>query len=145
MRYHPAMTSADALFQPSPDAFTEADMIAQALACVEAFTERFNARDMAGMDALLHFPHIILSGEQLVLWDGPGKLPASFFEDLERESGWAFTRYVRKNAVLTSPRKVHLVVDYTRNRKDGSPISTHSNLWVVTFENSRWGIKQRSY
>lgn len=120
-------------------------MIAQAMACAEAFTERFNARDLVGMDALLHFPHIILSGAQLVIWTEPGNLPASFFEEIERETGWAETRYQRKEAVLVSPRKVHLVVDYTRNRSDGSVISAHSNMWIITDENNRWGIKQRSY
>lgn len=140
------MKTTDALFQPQPDpALVEAEMIAAAKACVEAFTDRFNARDLEGMDALLHFPHIILSAEQLVIWDGPGKLPDSFFEDLQRTTGWAETRYQRKAAVLVSPRKVHLVLDYTRNRSDGSIASAHSNMWVVTYEKDRWGIKQRSY
>jgi hypothetical protein len=139
------MTSADALFQPAPDTTGEAQMIAAAIRCVEAFTERFNARDLPGMDAHLHFPHLILSGEQLVVWTEPGKLPASFFDDLHRDTGWAETRYQRKDAVLVSPRKVHLVVEYTRNRADGSIASSHRNLWIVTFDSGRWGIKQRSY
>lgn len=144
--YPSPMTRTDTLFQPRPDITTpEADMIAQAIACVEAFTARFNARDLAGMDARLHFPHIILSGEQLVIWNGPGQLPASFFDDLERDTGWAETRYQRKQAVLVSPRKVHMLLDYTRNRGDGSVASQHSNMWIITYENDRWGIKQRSY
>ena len=97
------------------------------------------------MDALLHFPHIILSGEQLVIWSGPGHLPASFFDDLHKDTGWVETRYQRKTPVLVSPRKVHCVLDYTRNRADGSVISKHSNMWIITFENGHWGIKQRSY
>lgn len=145
------MGTADALFQPAPhgeDAGAgdgDAVMVAEAVRCVEAFTSRFNARDLAGMDAHLHFPHLILSGEQLVVWAEPGNLPASFFDDLQRDTGWAETRYERKEAVLVSPRKVHLIVDYTRNLADGSVASRHSNLWIVTFDDGRWGIKQRSY
>lgn len=45
--------------------------IAAAIACVEAFTERFNAGDAAGMDALLHFPHVILDGARLIVWKTP--------------------------------------------------------------------------
>lgn len=97
------------------------------------------------MDALLHFPHIILSGEQFVAWDEPGRLPASFFDDLHRDTGWVESRYQRKEAVLVSPRKVHLIVEYTRNRADGSIASSHTNLWIVTVDKGRWGIKQRSY
>jgi hypothetical protein len=40
---------------------------------------------------------------------------------------------------------VHLVVAYTRNRQDGSVISGHESLWIVTLESERWAIKQRSY
>ena len=139
------MTNADALFQPTPHTDDEAAMIADAIRCVEAFTDSFNARDLGGMDTHLHFPHIILSGEQLVIWSEPGNLPASFFDDLQRDTGWAETRYQCKNPVLVSPRKVHLVVEYTRNRADGSVASSHTNLWIVTLDGGRWGIKQRSY
>lgn len=104
------MTNADALFQPAPETGDEAAAIAEAIRCTEKFTERFNARDLPGMDALLHFPHVILSGEKLVVWNEPGQLPASFFDDLHRDTGWVESRYRRKEAVLVGPRKVHLVV-----------------------------------
>lgn len=139
------MPSADALFRPDPHAGDEAAMIAEAMHCVAAFTDRFNARDLVGMDEHLHFPHIILSGEKLVLWARPGQLPASFFDDLHRVTGWVRTTYHRKEVVLVSPRKVHLLVDYTRDQADGSVASRHHNLWVVTLDGNRWGIKQRSY
>lgn len=139
------MTNADALFQPTPHTDDDNAMIARAIQCVEAFTERFNARDLNGMDAYLHFPHIILSGEQLVIWSEPGNLPATFFDDLHRDTGWVETRYQYKLPVLVAPRKVHLVIEYTRNRADGSIASSHRNLWIVTLDGGRWGIKQRSY
>jgi len=61
----------------------------------------------------------------------------SFFENLARD--------YEKRAVLTSPRKGHLFVGYSRSRADGPVISMHENLWVVTFEeDGRWGIKVRS-
>lgn len=135
----------DALFQPRADNGPEAQMVAAAVACLNGFTSRFNARDLAGMDAYLHFPHVILSGEELVIWEEPGKLPASFFDELSRETGWAETRYQRQEAVLVSPRKVHMHVVYSRNRRDGSVISSHGNMWIVTCEQGRWGIKLRSY
>lgn len=133
------------LFRPPADDADDATLIAAAIRCIDAFTDRFNARDLAGTDALLHFPHIILSGEQLVIWEKPGQLPASFFDDLSRTTGWAKTSYQRQEPVLVSPRKVHLLVEYSRDRADGSIASRHRNLWIATFENGRWGIKQRSY
>jgi hypothetical protein len=83
------MSNVDSLFIPTPDgAADNAAMVQQALACIGAFTESFNARDLAGMDASLHFPHIILSGEKLVVWDTPGNLTPDFFKDLTYETGW---------------------------------------------------------
>lgn len=123
----------------------ERTAVEAALRCVDAFTDRFNARDLVGMDATLHFPHVILVDETLVVWEDPGQLPASFFDDLTTSTGWSRSTYQEKTAVLVSPRKVHLVVRYTRDRADGTPASHHSNLWVVTFDDGRWGIKLRSY
>lgn len=118
--------------------------IAAAIACVEAFTERFNARDADGMDALLHFPHVILDGERLMVWKTPGQLPPDFFEGLAAR-GWRRSTYQDKRAVLSSPTKVHLVIEYSRDGEGGAVLSRHANLWIVTFENGRWGIRQRSY
>lgn len=138
-------TSTDSLFQPVSHEPDDAKAIASAIACIEAFTTCFNARDLAGMDACLHFPHIILSGERMLIWPKGGQMPSSFFDDLHRDTGWVETRYLRQEAVLVSPAKVHLVLEYTRNRADGSIISRHFNLWIVTCDGERWGIKQRSY
>lgn len=118
--------------------------ITAATATAEAFTAAFNARDLAGMDAALHFPHVILDGEKLIVWKTPGQLPATYFDDLAA-SGWRRSTYHSKQAVLAGQRKVHLLIEYSRDDAEGRPLSRHANLWIVTFENGRWGVKQRSY
>jgi ribosomal protein S18 acetylase RimI-like enzyme len=133
------------VFLPEGDGANPEEMVRAAVATADAFTECFNARDLAGMDARLHFPHVILSGERLIVWDGPGQMPQGFFDDLTRTTGWDRTITTGRQAVLVSTRKVHLLMDYTRNRADGSVITRHRNLWVVTHDGGRWGIKQRSY
>lgn len=138
------MTGLASVFLPTGDGADPEDMAAAAIAAADAFTDRFNARDLAGMDALLRFPHVILSGEELIVWDGPGQMPTTFFEDPARTTGWDRTLYVERRAVFVNTRKVHLLVDYTRNRADGSVITRHRNLWIVTEDGGRWGIKQRS-
>ena len=111
---------------------------------LQKFTACFNARDAAGMDACLHFPHVLLSGSQLVIWDKPGSLPANFFGELER-SGWDRTVYTYLTPILVSADKVHFDVGYSRLRKDGGVLTTHRNIWFATREQNRWGIKLRSY
>ena len=120
------------------------DAIGEASACLDRFTERFNACDTAGMDGELHFPHLMLSGADRLEWQAPGHHPAGFFEQL-MASGWRRTRYQSKEAVLASADKVHFVVSYTREDAAGTVLSTHRNLWIATRVAGRWGISLRSY
>ncbi len=115
------MSDYDDVFNPaSGNTDDAAAMAADAIACVEAFSACFNACDLAGMDARLHLPHIILSGEKLMIWETPGQLPSSSLPDLIRINRmWDRSVYQNKQAILVSPRKVHLLVDYSRNRSDG--------------------------
>lgn len=117
---------------------------AGALACLDAFTEAFNARDPAGMDAQLHFPHILLTGGQVAIWKAPGQLPASFFDDLVAD-GWRRSVYHSRTPVLAGPDKVHVLVDYSREGEGGEVLSRQQNLWILTREDGYWGIKVRSY
>lgn len=135
----------DNLFLPNPDPTSDQEAIEKSRACILTFTERFNDRDFAGMDGMLQFPHIILSGEKMEIWDTPSRLPDDFFERLSAATGWASSVYEKIDPVLVSPRKVHFLVEYSRRRADQSVITIHKNLWVVTHEQDRWGIKLRSY
>ena len=127
---------------------SEEQVAVKAIECIEAFTERFNARDLAGMDAMLHFPHAIVSGKEfkeLIVWEQPGQMPASFFDDLIAATGWHRTTYRHKHVILASAHKVHLLIEYSRDDAAGNVITSHQNLWIVTFEDGRWGIKVRSH
>lgn len=138
-------TSNDRLFvQLAPHAEGEACAVQKAMDCIETFTARFNSMDLAGMDALLHFPHVILGAGKLVVWDGPGRHEAAFFDELT-VTGWRRTTYRRKQVVLAMPTKVHLLVEYSREDSRDNVLSNHHNLWIVTFDDDRWGIKLRSY
>ncbi len=129
---------------PAPQPEDSAASVAAADACLERFTSAFNARDTAAMDAELHFPHLMLSGGALLVWDGPGMHPQDLFTGLEA-SGWAQTKYTEKEPVLASQDKLHFRVAYDRLDGEGRVLSRHVNLWVVTRKDGRWGIALRSY
>ena len=106
-----------------------AEPVAAAIACIDVFTERFNACDLAGMDALLHFPHVILSGETFVVWEKPGQLPATFFDNL-KATGWRRSTYHGKDVVLVdtniTPKATRRLVADVRTLTD-KPIRTVVN------------------
>jgi hypothetical protein len=138
------MSNYTAFFRPIASGESEAETIAAAEACLEGFTACFNARDRAGMDMHLHFPHVMFSGAERLVWEKPGQLPESFFDELTA-TGWARTVYEEKEAVLVSPDKVHFRVRYTRRGVDGSVLTEHENIWFVTRIEGHWGIALRSY
>ena len=114
----------------------------EAFAVLDNFTGAFNRQDIASMDAMLHFPHIF-PGKKTVIWDGPGSLDTGFFPNLVA-SGWAFSRYTKKEVVLATEERVHFLVEYDRCRADGSILSKQAAIWIVTRINGRWGIQVRS-
>ena len=40
--------------------------------------------------------------------------------------------------------KVHLAVQFSRWRADGSLIGRYKSLWIVTLVDGKWGIQARS-
>lgn len=129
---------------PAAPTESDADLIQGAADCLDRFTAAFNACDTAAMDRELHFPHAMLSGAVRVEWPTPGQHPADFFDKL-KNTGWAHTKYLKKDPVLVSADKVHFVVVYTRDDAAGNVLSTHRNLWIATRVAGRWGISLRSY
>ena len=138
------MSDYTAFFKPRASGEPVAELIAGAEACLEGFTACFNARDRAGMDMHLHFPHVMFSGAERLVWEEPGQLPENFFDKLT-ETGWAKSVYEEKQVVLVSPDKVHFRVRYTRRAADGGVLTEHENIWFVTRIGGRWGIALRSY
>lgn len=118
--------------------------VAEAMACLDRFTHAFNACDAAAMDAELHFPHVMLAASEVRVWNHPGQHPADLFSTL-RKIGWDETRYESRHPLLATSDKVHFLVTYTRRRSDASILSEHTNLWIVSVVNGKWGISCRSY
>lgn len=120
------------------------EVIAAASACLDRFTAAFNRCSTGDMDAELNFPHVMLSGSEQMIWLHPGQHPDDFFEKLH-QTGWGYTQYEDRVAVLSSQDKAHFLVTYSRRNLGGKVLSMHQNLWITTRRDGRWGISLRSY
>jgi len=129
---------------PNPIEADSGSAVREAESCLDRFTQAFNACDVGAMDAELHFPHVMLSGSEQLIWEGPGCHPPDLFNVL-RATGWASTVSIEKTPVLAGPDKVHFRVTYERRDATGEVLSKHANLWVVVYKGCRWGISLRSY
>jgi hypothetical protein len=115
---------------------------AAALAVLDRHIAGLNARDPDAIAATLHFPHYRLAGSGMRIWDGPERYFADFRE--RAGSDWHHSAWDFRNLIAASPDKVHLDVQFTRYRADGSAIGSYRSIWVVTRLDGRWAAQLRS-
>lgn len=132
------------LLSPQTSTAANDELVRGASECLDRFTRAFNACDVRGMDSELHFPHIMFSGAERIVWAEPGQHPQTFFSAL-KATGWDRTLYDSKDAFLVVLGKVHFVVTYSRCDRSGSVLTRHTNLWIATQRDGKWGIALRSY
>lgn len=115
---------------------------AAAIAVLDRHIAALNARDLDALVATLHFPHYRLAGPGMRIWDGPERYFADFRE--RAGSDWHHSAWDFRNLIAASPDKVHLDVQFTRYRADGSAIGSYRSIWVVTRVDGRWAAQLRS-
>lgn len=120
------------------------NMTEGALYCMDKFSHCFEREDLNGMDKCCHFPHFILSGNQVICWEKPGQLTLDFFLSLKKQ-GFLKTVVDYREVILVSENKVHVKYGYSRIAVDGTVMSKHDNVWILTCLNGIWGIQVRSY
>lgn len=120
------------------------EMIKGAMNCMDKFAECFEHEDIAGMDDCCHFPHYLISGNEIICWSEQGQLTDRFFTDLKNK-GFAKTIVDYREVILVCENKIHLKYGYSRVAVDGTIMSKHENVWILTFKYEKWGIQVRSY
>lgn len=101
-----------------------------------------NAHDESALRDSLHFPHIRLSATDLKIWPTAD----SYFDDFKKRAGgaWHHSAFSDIKCLSTSPDKVHFDVAVIRYDAQNKIISEFRSLWVITYEEGRWGAKMRS-
>ena len=118
-----------------------------ALVAVNSFQDAWNRRDLIGMDAAFHFPHVrIASGQVHVMEHALSEdiTAEAFFERFISLTDWDHSLWDYRRAVQSSDDKVHFAVQFTRYRVDGSVIGTYPSMWIVALIDGRWGVQARS-
>ena len=127
--------SDDIVAAPGPEA--------AALGAVNAFQDAWNRRDLAGMDAAFHFPHVRIASGRIHFMD-QGSRGDDFFEDFIAQTGWDYSLWDYRRAVQSTNDKVHFAVQFSRYRADGTLIGRYPSMWIVALIDGRWGVQARS-
>lgn len=116
--------------------------IQNAIGVVDAHMAALNARDPDGLAATLHFPHYRLAGSAFKVWE----TSATYLDDFYARAGdgWARSQWNRQDVIHAEAEKVHLDMEFTRFREDGSELGTYRSIWVITCIDGRWAAQLRS-
>jgi hypothetical protein len=116
--------------------------VAEAIATLDRFLAALNAGDAAAVAQVLHFPHYRLAGGRVTVWQDIADYMAGSRTRLGAE--WHRTVCDFRRPVAAAPDKVHLDVQWTRLRADGSRITSFRALWVMALLEGRWAAQLRS-
>jgi len=117
------------------------------MSVLDVFMDAFNQQDARAEERTYQFPHYRLANGLMSVWSAPGTETEAWMNSTYktlRESGWDHSSWTRRRIVHISDSKAHVDTEITRHRKDGAVIARLESLYIVTKEDSRWGIKMRS-
>ena len=117
------------------------------MATADEFLRTFNALDAPGHAATLAYPHVRLASGTVRIWEtieeATGQMAAAMSQIRER-LGWDHSRWDHKKLIHAGDGKVHLDVQFTRYRADGSAIGVYPAVYVVVEQDGAWRIQARS-
>ena len=115
-----------------------------AVAAIEAYIDSLNRRDLDGVRAAFHFPHVLFVEDRVVHYPTAADLSFAAFDRRVSAQRWQRSTLDGHRVVLAGPAKLHVDVWFTRWRDDGSAIGVHHSLYILTRVGARWGIQARS-
>ncbi len=117
---------------------------AEIMEVLDTWMEAFNRLDIVAWEKTFHFPHYRLASGKMRILNKPGEQDVERIRKNLTARGWHHSGWDRRNIVHVSESKVHVDTQFTRYRADGTVIASYESLYVLTYEEGRWGIKLRS-
>ena len=124
---------------PSSDG---SDVVAAALEVLDRHLAALNRGDAAALAQTLHFPHYRLAGGRMQIWTHAENYLQDFYARAGEE--WKYSAWDFRDPIGCSQDKVHLDVQFSRYRADGSLLGQYRSIWVVTCIDRRWAAQLRS-
>ena len=122
------------------------DRVGAAMATTDAFLQTFNDGDARGHASTLAYPHVRLASGSVRIWETIDVAIPAMEQGIAalRASGWDHSVWDHRKVIHTGPAKVHLDVQFTRYRSDGSVIGVFPAVYVIVEQDDRWLIQCRS-
>ena len=115
-----------------------------ALGPLLAYQSAWNLRDISGMNAAFHFPHVRIASGRIRVLEENTAFPDDFFDHFIEATGWHYSLWDYRHAVQSTNDKVHFAVQFTRYRIDDTVIGHYPSFWIVSLIDGKWGVQARS-
>jgi len=111
-----------------------------------AYMSAFNTCDVEAIKDTLNFPHPRMgaTGNLRIMASPEESINEKGFKWLREQHGWNRSCWDYRTVVKGNELKVHLDVQFSRYREDGSKIGEFPSYWVMTNQDGHWGIQMRS-
>lgn len=119
------------------------DPLKMALAALDDYMAGLNSGDEAAANAACNFPHVRLASGTVTVWQERGDYKLADFR-ARAGDGWVRSQWDERTPIHVGPDKVHLKVEFSRWRADGSLIGRYQTIYIVTRQDGHWGIQARS-
>ncbi|MFZ2143043.1 MAG: hypothetical protein WAV78_39930 [Xanthobacteraceae bacterium] len=122
--------------------FDHPKSIAAAIGVLDRHLAALNAGDASALAQTLHFPHYRLAGSRMTIWE----CSETYLQDFHGRAGgeWHHSAWDFRRPISASTEKVHLDVQFSRYRADGSVLGRYRSIWVVSSIDRRWAAQLRS-
>ena len=121
----------------------DAASVAAAMDALDRFMASLNRHDEAGLNDAFNFPHVRLASSTVTTWAKRGDYRMEGFVSRAGD-GCHESRWDERTVIHAGADKVHLAVQFSRWKADGSPIGRSKSVWVVTRQDDHWGVQARS-
>lgn len=125
------------------DGGPHAASVRAALACLDAFMEAWNARDVDAWAATFNYPSVRLASGKVRIIESAASHPRDLFERMVT-AGWDRSAWTRRDVIHAGADKVHFDTQFARHRADDSVIGMYDSIYIVTLQDSHWGVQGRS-
>ena len=116
-----------------------------ALKVMDAFMAAFNARDTGAWADTLLYPHVRFAGGTVTTFaDRDAFIAANHIDKLIAGEGWDHGKWDSLSIVQSSPKKVHIAVEFSRYHADATKYASYPSLYIVEQVDGHWGIRARS-
>ncbi len=114
------------------------------LDAVDKFITTWNSRDAALWATSLNFPHVRPAprGPILIAADADEYISRVDFDKVVA-TGWDHSEWDFRHVLHTSPRKIHVVGQWSRYTAEGEKFLTNPVVYIVTRDDEGWGIQSR--